>query len=153
MNWSGDFQLQVVKQRQTVFLYLPEHGGAQGQEDGLAGADAAAAPPQAGGDAVTQQLPAAAGQGDDPRRLGGVIVDAQGAPCRAVAPLGGEPPAHKRLFQREELDGGRAGVLFIVGGIMLDGRAAALMSLHTARHGGGPGLSGENGFYAAYQYQ
>ena len=57
--------MQVVKQRQTVFLYLPKHGGAQGQEDGLAGADAAASPPQAGGDAVTQQLPAAAGQGDD----------------------------------------------------------------------------------------
>ena len=84
--------MQVVKQRQTVFLYLPEHGGAQGQENGLAGADAAAAPPQTGGDAVAQQLPAAAGQGDDLRRLGGVIVDAQGAPCRAVAPLGGESP-------------------------------------------------------------
>src|SRR5699024_9263919 len=54
-------------------LYLAEDGGAVGQQDGGTGADDLAAPPQAGGDAVAQQPPAAFGQGHGGLLAGGVV--------------------------------------------------------------------------------
>ena len=89
--------------RIQIVLHRTKNSGAVRRKGGFAGKNAAWAAPQAGGGAVAQQLPLPGGQSNGAGGFGGIIKDAQGAPCRAVAPDGGQHPAHQRLFQRKEL--------------------------------------------------
>ena len=91
--------------RIQIVLHRTKNSGAVRRKGGIAGKNAALTAPQAGRSAVTQQLPLPGGQGDGAGGVGGVIKDAQSAPCCAVAPDGGQHPAHQRLLQCKKLQG------------------------------------------------
>ncbi len=63
------------------------------------------AAPQAGGNAVTQHLPAPNRQRHGSAGIGGVVEHTQRLPCRTIAPLCRQEPAHQRLLQREKVQG------------------------------------------------
>ena len=90
-------------ERIQIVLHRTQNSRAVRRKGGLVCKNAAGAAPQAGRGAIAQQLPLPGGQGDGAGGVGGVVKDAQSAPCRAVSPDGGQRPAHQRLLQRKEL--------------------------------------------------
>ena len=89
--------------RIQIILHRTKNSRAVRRKGSFVCKNAAGAAPQAGRGAVAQQLPLPGGQGDGAGGVGGVIKDAQSAPRRAVAPDGGQHPAHQRLLQRKKL--------------------------------------------------
>ena len=89
--------------------YLAENRCTVWQQCHFAAADPAGAFPERRRYAVAQQFPLAVGQVDPFFFFRGIVKDAERPPCRAVAGCGGQSPAHEGLFQREKLDGRRAG--------------------------------------------
>ena len=90
-------------ERIQIVLHRTKNSCAIRRKGGIAGKNAAWAAPQAGRGAIAQQLPLPGGQSNGAGGFGGIIKDAQSAPCCAVAPDGGQHPAHQRLLQRKEL--------------------------------------------------
>ncbi len=108
--------------RIQIVLHRTKNSCAVRRKGGIAGKNAALAAPQAGRSAVAQQFPPPGGQGNGAGGFGGVIKDTQGAPCCAVAPDGGQRPAHQRLLQCKELQSLRG---VTVGAAQRPGKPAA----------------------------